>query len=158
MNSTTFTSGFYYAYCLPTRTKSLEPAKTLPKLSIALISRTALRVAVCCPHSEYFIVTMMTLAATKTEPKIELRAKLVPPEYPDYLLVFSETEACALPPRCYIDHTISLVDGSKPPFGHMYLMLDVDLKKLKQWIEDNLSIEIIYMHIYILCSITPDYC
>ena len=42
---------------------------------------------------------MMTLAAGKTNPEIELAAKLVSPEYYDYLSVFSETEARALPPR-----------------------------------------------------------
>ena len=141
MNSATFTSGFCHAHCLPTRTKT--PPEITPetprKLGIALISRAALRVAVCRPDIECFIVAKMTLAVGKTDPGIELAAKLVPPEYHDYLLVFSETEACTLPPRRYVDHAIPLVDDGKPPFGRMYLMSDADLKELNQWIEDNLS-------------------
>ena len=47
----------------------------------------------------------------------ELSAWLVPPEYHDYLSIFSEEEAKALPPRGYVDHTIPLIEGGKPPFG-----------------------------------------
>ena len=47
----------------------------------------------------------------------ELSAQLVPPEYYDYLSIFSEEEAKALPPRRYVDHAIPLIEGGKPPFG-----------------------------------------
>ena len=69
----------------------------------------------------------------------ELSAKLVPLEYHDYLSIFSEEEAKALPPRRYVDHAILLVEGGKPPFGRMYSMSDNDLKELKLWIEENLA-------------------
>ena len=141
MNSATFTSGFCHAHCLPTRTKTppqITP-ETLWKLGIALISHAALRVAVRRPDAECFIVAMMTLAAGITDPEIELAAKLVPPEYHDYLSVFSETEACALPPRHYVDHAIPLVDGGKRLFARMYSMSDANPMELKHWIEDNLS-------------------
>ena len=127
MNLVIFTSRFSHTYCLPTRTKETlqnslpeNTPETSPKLGITLISHAALRVAVCYPGVECFIIVMMTLAARKTDPEIELTAKLVPPEDYDYLMVFSETEACALPPQCYKDHVIPLVDGGKPPFGRMY--------------------------------------
>ena len=69
----------------------------------------------------------------------ELSTRLVPPEYHDYLLIFSEEEAKALPPHRYIDHTIPQIEGGKPPFGRMYSMSDNDLKELKAWIEENLA-------------------
>ena len=69
----------------------------------------------------------------------ELSAQLVPPEYHDYLSIFSEKEAKVLPPRCYVDHTIPLIEGGKPPFGRIYSMSDNDLKELKAWIEENLA-------------------
>ena len=47
----------------------------------------------------------------------ELSAQLVPPEYHDYLSIFSAEEAKALPPRRYVDHAIPLIEGGKPPFG-----------------------------------------
>ena len=86
----------------------------------------------------------MAAAIDNTDPETKLAAKLVPSEYHDYLSVFSELEAHALPPRRYVDHAIPLVDGGKPPFGRIYSMSDADLKELKQWIEDNLSKSFIY--------------
>ena len=68
----------------------------------------------------------------------ELSAQLVPPEYHDYLSIFSEEEAKALPPHRYVDHAILLIKGGKPPFRRMYFMSDNDLKELKAWIEENL--------------------
>ena len=141
INSVTFTSGFCHAHCLPTRTKTPDlpqnpppekASKPLPKLGIALIARTALRVAVCRPGAECYVIAMMALAAATDKPGLEteLVAKLVPLEYHDYLSVFSKSAAHALPPRHYVDHAIPLVDGSKPPFGRMYSMLDTDLKEL----------------------------
>ena len=69
----------------------------------------------------------------------ELSAQLVPPKYNDYLSIFSEEEAKALPPRRYVDHAIPLIEGGKPPFRRMYSMSDNDLKELKAWIEENLA-------------------
>ena len=137
MNSVTFTSGFCHTHCLPTRPET--PPETSPKsLGIALISRAALRVAIRRPGAECLVIAMMATdpptipLSDKTNPEIELAAKLVPPEYHDYLSVLSETEARALPPRHYVDHAIPLVDSGKPPFGRMYSMSDADLKELKQ--------------------------
>ena len=69
----------------------------------------------------------------------KLSTQLVLPEYHDYLSIFSEEEAKALPPRCYVDHAIPLIEGGKPLFGRMYSMSDNDLKELKAWIEENLA-------------------
>ena len=69
----------------------------------------------------------------------ELSTQLVPPEYYDYLSKFSEEEAKALPPYCYVDHTIPLIKGGKPLFGWIYSISDNDLKGLKAWIKENLA-------------------
>ena len=61
------------------------------------------------------------------------------PEYYDYLSIFSEEEAKALPSHRYVDHAIPLIEGGKPPFRRMYFMSDNDLKELKAWIEINLA-------------------
>ena len=63
--------------------------------------------------------------------ELELTTKLMRTEYHEYLSVFSKEEACTLPPRRYIDHTIPIVEGSKPSFSRMYSMSDQDLKELK---------------------------
>jgi len=69
----------------------------------------------------------------------DLAKNLVPQEYCDYLVLFSEKEARILPPSRYVDHTIPLIEGSKPPFGCMYLMSDSELKEVRKWIDENLS-------------------
>ena len=150
MNSVTFTSGFCHAHYLPTYTKIPDLPQNLPPekapeasliLGITLISHAALRVAVHRLGAECYVITMMAFPVATDKPSLEteLVAKLVPSEYHDYLSVFSESEAYALPPQCYVDHAIPLVDGGKPPFGCMYSMSDADIKELKQWIKDNLS-------------------
>jgi len=138
MNSVNFSSGFCHAHCLPTRDPPQEPKKPL---GISMISRAALRVAIRQPGAECFVICLMARDG-KVELKttgLELATQLIPQEYHEYLSVFSEEEARALPPRRYVDHAIPIVDGGKPPFGRMYSMSDQDLKELKQWIEDNLS-------------------
>jgi len=42
--------------------------------------------------------------------------KLIPPEYHDYLVLFSEKEAQILPPSRYVDHVIPLINGAKSLF------------------------------------------
>ena len=69
----------------------------------------------------------------------ELSAQLVPPKYHDYLLIFSEEEAKALPPHRYVDHAIPLIQGGKLLLGRIYSMSNNDLKELKAWIEKNLT-------------------
>ena len=138
MNSVNFSSGFCHAHCLPTRDPPQESKKPL---GISMISRAALRVAILQPGAECFVIYLMARDG-KVELKttgLDLATQLIPQEYHEYLSVFSEEEARALPPRRYVDHAIPIVDGGKPPFGRMYSMSDQDLKELKQWIEDNLS-------------------
>src|SRR5258706_12083575 len=138
MNSVNFSSSFCHAHCLPTRDPPQEHKKPL---GISMISWAALRVAIRQLGAECFVICLMARDG-KVELKttgLELATQLIPQEYHKYLSVFSEEEACALPPRRYVDHAIPIVDGGKPPFGRMYSMSDQDLKELKQWIEDNLS-------------------
>ena len=65
--------------------------------------------------------------------------KLIPPEYHDYLVLFSEKETRILPSSQYVDHTIPLTEGAKLPFGRTYSMSDAELKEVRKWIDENLS-------------------
>jgi len=62
----------------------------------------------------------------------DLAKELVPSDYYDYLILFSEKEARILPPSQYVDHAIPLVEGAKPPFGRMYSMIDSELKEVRK--------------------------
>src|SRR5258706_10057838 len=115
----------------------ISTPRASPQDRIAMISRAAFRVAMARTGAECFVVFLMTTPNGK--PEFKKAAELVPPEYHDYLFLFSEEEARVLPLHRYVDHAIPLIEGSKPPFGRMYSMSDTDLKELKDWIEDNLS-------------------
>ena len=69
----------------------------------------------------------------------DITKQLVPPEYHNYLVLFSEKEARILAPSRYVNYAIPLIDGAKPPFGRMYSMSDAELKEVRKWIDENLS-------------------
>ena len=149
-NTCVFHSRYCQSHCLPIWPKP-NPSPPEPKPDrIALISRAALRIAIARPGAECFMITIIASENDSSETAsdcrsrqeselTELSAQLVPPEYHDYLSIFSEEEAKALPPCRYVDHTIPLIEGGKPPFGRMYSISDNDLKELKAWIEENLA-------------------
>jgi len=137
-NSITFSSPHCYENCLP-----VCPASTLSKfeprrLKIMIISRAAFRVAIKNPESRLCIIAIYNKPEDK-DISVDTAKKLIPPEYYDYLVVFSKKEARILPPSCYVDHAIPLIDRAKPPFGRMYSMSDAELKKVRKWIGENLS-------------------
>ena len=68
----------------------------------------------------------------------ELLSK-VPPEYHEYLDVFSKSKSAHLPPTRSCDHKIELEDGTTPPFGPIYSLSEVEQLALKTFIDENLS-------------------
>ena len=66
----------------------------------------------------------------------ELREK-VPSEYHDLLPLFTKKEADKLPPHRYVDHTIELEEGKKPPFGPLYNMSNLELQALGNYLDEN---------------------
>jgi hypothetical protein len=63
----------------------------------------------------------------------------IPPEYQDLAEVFSEEKANTLPPhRDGLDHVITLEEGTKPVFEPIYNLSEVELRTLRDYIEDNL--------------------
>jgi len=141
-NTIVFSSGYCHAHCLLVRR---PPAKaTGNKFQILLISRTALHIALKDPDSQFCIMALCsddkaTHDTRVAEEEHDPAKKLVPHEYHDYLVLFSEKEARILPPSRYIDHAIPLTEGAKPPFRRMYSMSDAELKEVRKWIDENLS-------------------
>ena len=149
-NTCVFHSGYCQSHCLPIRPKPNPPPPEPKPNQITLISRAALRIAFARPGTECFVIAIIAPEndSSGTAPDCrpgwesglaELSAQLVPPEYYNYLSIFSEEEAKALPPHHYVDHAIPLIKGGKPPFRQMYSMSDNDLKELKAWIEENVT-------------------
>ena len=149
-NTCVFHLGYCQSHCLPIRPKPNPPPPEPKPDRIALISRAALRIAIARLGVECFVIAIIAPEndSSGTTPDCrpgwesglaELSAWLVLPEYHNYLSIFSEEEAKALPLHRYVDHTIPLIEGGKPPFGRMYSMSNNDLKELKAWIEENLA-------------------
>lgn len=63
----------------------------------------------------------------------------VPKIYHQYADVFSKQNADKLPPHRPYDHHIPLKDGTTPPFGPIYSLSEVELKTLKEYLDENLE-------------------
>jgi hypothetical protein len=63
----------------------------------------------------------------------------IPVEFQDYSDVFSKISADKLPEHGQYDHTIPLESGTKPPFGRIYGLSEVELKALDEYLKDNLA-------------------
>ena len=87
-NSITFTSGYCHTHCLPTWIKTTDSTTPKKPLGISLISRATLRVAIRQPNAKFLVICLMPNGDIKTT-ELNLATQLVPPEYHDYLLVFS---------------------------------------------------------------------
>ena len=68
----------------------------------------------------------------------ELLSK-VPPEYHEYLDIFSKSKSAHLPPTCPCDHKIKLENGAALPFSPIYSLSKVEQLALKTFINENLS-------------------
>ena len=149
-NPCVFHSGYCQSHCLPIRPKPTPPPPEPKPDQITLISRAALRIAIARPGAKCFMIAIIApendSSGTAPDCRLgwdsgltELSAQLVPPEYYDYVSIFSKEKAKALPPRCYGDHAIPLIEGEKPPFRRIYSMSNNGLKVLKAWIEENVA-------------------
>ena len=67
------------------------------------------------------------------------QADYVPKEYHEFLPLFSQAVAKALPQHRPYDHKIPLREGFMSPFGPLYSLSKTDLQALKEWLEENLS-------------------
>jgi hypothetical protein len=74
----------------------------------------------------------------KKEEPVDLAA-IVPPEYHNFLPLFSKVAADILPPHRPYDHRIPLKEGKAPPFGPLYSLSRPELEALKAFLEENLA-------------------
>ena len=62
----------------------------------------------------------------------------LPPEYHEFVDVFSESKARSLPPHRSFNHKIKLEEGKTPPFGPVYSLLEAEHKALEEYVTKNL--------------------
>lgn len=68
---------------------------------------------------------------------------MVTREYHEFLPLFSEAAARALPPRHTYHHKITLKEGCVGPVGPLYSLSRTELVILRDWIQDNLTMRLI---------------
>ena len=80
---------------------------------------------------------------SKHEKKKELEEekikRLLPKEYHDFIPLFKKPVADVLPPHRKYDHKIILEERFTPPFGPIYSLFILELKALREWLDENLS-------------------
>ncbi|MBW0467064.1 hypothetical protein O181_006779 [Austropuccinia psidii MF-1] len=70
--------------------------------------------------------------------EIETVMKVVPSGYHQYLYLFSKAKEEKLPPHCSCDHHIHL-EGSLPPVGVIYSLLNQESDTLRAYISENVE-------------------
>ena len=73
------------------------------------------------------------------EDEAEMIAKVVPAEYHEFVDVFSREEAKAMPPHRPYDHKVDTENDQVPPRGPIYPMSEVELKALREFLDDMLG-------------------
>ncbi|KAF4332523.1 gag polymerase env poly [Fusarium beomiforme] len=63
----------------------------------------------------------------------------VPPEFREFIDVFSSEKASGIPEYKNTDHRIDLLPGKSPPYGPIYPLSQLELKELRQYLDDNLA-------------------
>ena len=102
-----------------------------------MVSAAAFRLSMKNNHVFCLSINMID-SETKSEGKPALET-MIPADYHEYLPLFSESEADTLPSlRPGFDHKIELEPDSKPPFGPIYSLSQIELKTLHDYIQENL--------------------
>ncbi|SPC67056.1 uncharacterized protein UHOD_11464 [Ustilago sp. UG-2017b] len=91
-------------------------------------------------QSQHLLATTTTSSVATTALAYDTGlSDIIPPEYHQYLNVFSRVEADKLPPHRTYDHQIPLEEGKSPPFGPIYSLSEHELKTLREYLEENLA-------------------
>jgi len=125
---------------IPTVSVSASSTSSPPKhLEVyAIDSASFLRLARKKNHDLFAIFMRDIDKALKITPSVD-PATLLPPEYHDFLDVFSRELADTLPERRLYDHKIQLQKGKTSTFGPLYDMSQDELRVLKKYLKDTLT-------------------
>lgn len=63
----------------------------------------------------------------------------IPPEYHDFMELFSKTKAAGLPPHRDYDCTINLLPGTSPPRGRIYPLSAKEQNAMEEYIQEALE-------------------
>jgi hypothetical protein len=143
----------------PSHPQPPKPVKGLPFVlnkppgEIICLDREGFQAAASLPDSilgTLWYTPALTLCHTTSDTPFDLEIpdseefvteikSMIPDIYHDYLAAFSKKRADTLPPHRPYDLSIDLEPGKSPPFGPLYSLSEVELKALREWLDENLS-------------------
>ncbi|SPC61346.1 uncharacterized protein UHOD_11575 [Ustilago sp. UG-2017b] len=147
---------------ITTRSPPLTPSQMAPSQSSSTLSSASLDIDVidafafdkslqsdCITSGTLYpspIQSQQLLATTITSSDTTMAlaydtglSDIIPPEYHQYLDVFSRVRADKLPPHRTYNHHIPLEEGKSSPFGPIYSLSEHELKTLWGYLEENLA-------------------
>ncbi|KAJ3553524.1 hypothetical protein NP233_g12624 [Leucocoprinus birnbaumii] len=109
---------------------------------ISLINASAFMCTSMLPGSLTFTLDLNMTSASAGSAKLSKPVDLsfVPSKYHNFADVSSKSKANKLPPHCPYDLKINLKEGTSPPVSTIYLLLQVELQVLQEFIDKNLAI------------------
>jgi hypothetical protein len=120
-------------------TDQLNKSTDREKSDIAMIGAAAYKLLAKKPKNHIFSASIKDIEkALRPKQHIDPRT-ILPPEYHEFLDVFSRQEADTLPPSRPYDHKIELKEDAKLPISRLYPMSRDELLVLKKYLEEHLK-------------------
>ena len=147
-NALIFDSDFCLAHCneKPTEIKGISiPIPERPNISMIAASTMLSALKKPAQLDSVYVTTISALDMVLKEKdngeelEDDKIKKMVPSDYHDFLPLFKESIARALPPHRPYDHRIPLKEGFTPPFGPLYSLSKHELQALRDFLDENLS-------------------
>jgi hypothetical protein len=108
------------------------PSSTLPAVSIV----SAVTFGKSSHQRQIYLMKLSEVLDHASSPQM---MSTLPVEFQEFQDVFKKENADKLPEHRSYDHTIPLESDKSPPFGPIYSLSEVELKALREYIEENLS-------------------
>ena len=122
-----------------TSAKKSHSPKTIPATPIP-INAAAFSLLAAKPDYQMFSVSLRDIEQALKLKKCVDPATVLPPQYHEFLNIFSKDDANKLPPLCSeVDHEIKMEPGTQAPSGPLYSMSREELKVLKKYLTENLN-------------------
>ena len=111
-----------------------------PPPSIALVNAVAFTRACMSPGSHSFTSSLKDICGFAAAPKAALDLSAIPEDYRDFTDVFSKAKANTLAEHRPYNLKIDLEDSAQPPPGCMYSLSPSELKSLREFVDEHLSL------------------
>ena len=118
---------------------SVPPEPSAPP-SISLINAVAFARACKLPGSRSFTLSLNAIFGRASDPVETPDLSAIPEEYRDFSDVFSKAKADTLAQHRPYDLKIELEDGGRPPPGRVYSLSPSELKSLREFLDEHLSL------------------